>query len=102
MYGVVRCYQGASQLFDVLEQRKSDVEALLRGVPGFIAYNLIRSGDGGASITFCQDQAGTAESTRLAAGWVRENVPATASSPPQVTEGEVILQFWADQSGAAR
>ena len=93
MYGVVRRYQGAPQLFDELERRHTEVEDVLRGVPGFVAYYLIRAGDGGASFTVCENRAGTEESTRRAGAWVREHVPAAAGSPPEVTEGEVIIQF---------
>jgi hypothetical protein len=93
MYAVVRRYKGATALFDELARREQDVKDVISGVPGFTAYYLVRSGDGGASITICQDQAGTAESSRRAAEWVRQNVPNSASSPPEVTEGEVLYNF---------
>ena len=94
MYAVVRRYtgQGASQLFDELERKRADVEQLIRGVPGFVAYSLIRTGDGGISVTVCQDRAGTEESTRRAAEWARQNAP-TAANPPEVSEGNVIFQL---------
>ena len=92
MYGVVRRYRGASQVFDELERQRPEIERLLQGVPGFVAYYLIRSGDGGASVTICRDQAGTQESTRVAADWLRQNVPAAAGNPPEVIEGEVIIE----------
>jgi hypothetical protein len=93
MYAVIRQYLGASQLFDELARREQDVRQVLQGVPGFVAYYLMRSDDGGASITICQDQAGTAESTRRASEWVRQNVPAAIGNPPEVTEGEVLYNF---------
>ncbi len=36
MYAVVRTYsgQGASELFDLLEQREADVKEIMSGVPG--------------------------------------------------------------------
>ena len=95
MYAVIRQYKGASQLFDELARRRSDVEQVLRGVRGFQAYYLVRSGDGGASITVCEDRAGTEESTRRAAEWVRQNVTGAAGNPPEVTEGEVLYNFGA-------
>ena len=57
MHAVVRTYSGAgeTQLFDVLEAQKSDVEAALRKVPGFVSYTLLRQGDGGMSMTVCTD-----------------------------------------------
>jgi hypothetical protein len=95
MYAVVRRYTGAPALviLDEVARRQADVEEVIRGVPGFVAYYLIRSGEIGASVTVCQDQAGTTESTRRAADWIRANVPAAAGTPPEVTEGEVMIHF---------
>ena len=94
MYVVVRSYsgQGASELFDLLGQREEDVKNLISGVPGFVSYAAFRSGDGGMTVTACQDKAGTDESSRRAAGWVNENL-STPGSPPTITEGETVLQF---------
>jgi hypothetical protein len=65
---------------------------MLRGVPGFVVYTLIRTEEGGLSVTVCRDKAGTDESSRLAAAWVSEHVP-TPVSPPAITEGAVTLQL---------
>jgi hypothetical protein len=94
MYAVVRTYsgEGASELFDLLGQREEDVKTLISGVPGFVNYAAVRNGDGGVTVTVCEDKAGTDESSRRAAEWVRENVSATAN-PPVVTEGSTLLQF---------
>ena len=92
MYAVIRNYSGASQLFDQLEGRKEDVERVIRGVPGLVSYTLLRTADGGISVTVCQDKAGTDESVRLAAEWVRENITG-ASNPPAISEGDTILQL---------
>ena len=94
MYAVIRSYsgQGASELFDQLEQRNEDVKDLIGGVPGFVSYTAFRSGDGGVTVTVCQDKTGTDESSRRAAEWVKENVSATAN-PPVITEGSTVVQF---------
>src|SRR5919204_2506669 len=76
----------------VLGQREEDVKALISGVPGFISYAAVRTGDGGVTVTVCEDKAGTDESSRRAAEWVKENVSATAN-PPAITEGDTVLQF---------
>src|SRR5829696_7240696 len=83
MYAVVRTYsgQGASELLDLLGQREQDVKALISGVPGFVNYAAVRSGDGGVTVTVCEDKVGTDESSRRAAEWVAENVSATANPP---------------------
>jgi hypothetical protein len=94
MYVVVRSYsgQGASELFDLLGQREEDVKALISGVPGFVNYAAFRSGDGGMTVTVCEDKTGTDESSRRAAEWVKENASA-AGDPPEITEGDTVLQF---------
>jgi hypothetical protein len=94
MYAVVRSYsgQGASELFDLLGQREEDVKSLIGGVPGFVSYAAFRSGDGGVTVTVCEDKPGTDESSRRAAEWVKENV-GTTGNPPVITEGSTVLQF---------
>lgn len=94
MHAVVRHYSGngASELFDILEQRKGDVESLLRAVNGFVGYTLARSDDGGFSVTVCQDKAGTDESLRVAKEWIAKNAGNTGVGAPKVSEGSVILQ----------
>jgi hypothetical protein len=43
-------------------------------------------------VTVCEDKAGTDESSRRAAEWVKENFGAT-TDPPAITEGDAVLQF---------
>ncbi len=94
MHAVVRSYSGpgAAEVFDVIEQRNKDVTDLIGGVPGFVSYTAVRSGDGGVTVTVCQDEAGTDESSRRAAAFVKENVN-TAVDPPTVSEGDPIVHF---------
>ena len=95
MHAVVRTYsgKGAKDLFDVLEKRKTDVESLLRPIKGFVSYTLARSGDGGFSVTVCQDKAGTDESVQAAREWIAKNAGNTGAGAPAVSEGPVILQM---------
>ena len=94
MHVVVRNYsgQGASELFDLIEQRGDEVKEIITGVPGFVSYVALRSGNGGATVTICQDKSGTDESSRRAADWVKENA-STQVDPPVITEGTAFLQF---------
>jgi len=94
MHAVVRWYtgQGASQLFDELGKNLPAIEELIRGVPGFVSYSLIRMGQNGMSVTVCQDKAGADESVRVAREWIQQNIKVSAS-PPQVSEGDVLLQL---------
>jgi hypothetical protein len=93
MHVVVRSYsgEGASDLFDLLEQREDEVKNLIGGVPGFVSYAAFRNADGGSTVTVCEDKAGTDESSRRAAGWVKENAGVTVT--PVITEGDTVLHF---------
>ena len=95
MHAVVRIYSGAGgkKLIDVLEARKKEVEGLIRPVKGFVSYSLIRTADGGASVTVCQDKTGTDESLRIAREWIGKNASDTGAGPPTVVEGPVLLQL---------
>ena len=95
MYAIVRNYSGAGakQLFDVLEQQKAEVEATLRKVPGLESYTLVRSGDGGMSITVCKDKAGADESVKVAREWIKKNAANVPAYPPAIMEGPVIVQI---------
>jgi hypothetical protein len=95
MHAVIRTYsgQGAKELFDLLEKRKSDVEGLLRTVSGFVSYSLIRTGDGGISVTVCQDKAGTDDSVKKAKDWIGQNASDIGVNAPKVTDGPVILHL---------
>ena len=95
MYLVVRSYSGpgASELFDLLGERQDEVKDLISGVPGFVSYAAARTGDdSGVTATVCQDKAGTDESSRRAAEWVKENV-STAGTVPAISEGTTVAQF---------
>ncbi len=95
MHTVVRAYsgKGAKELFDTLEKRKADVEALLRTVKGLVNYTLVRSGDGGYSVTVCQDKAGADESVQKARDWIAANAGGTGVGAPNVYEGTAILHL---------
>jgi len=95
MHMVVRRYAGASALADAMVQREQEVRDLISTVPGFRAYYAARAGDGGAvaTVTVCDSKAGTDESSRRAADWVRTNLSGASISPPEITEGETYIDF---------
>ena len=95
MQVVTRTYsgKGAKELMDVLEKHKADVESLLRSVKGFVSYTLARSGDGGFSVTVCNDKAGIDESAQKAKDWVAKNAGSTGVGAPRVSDGTVIVHL---------
>ena len=72
-------------------ERKSVVEARPRAVAGFVACTLIRTSDGGVSVTVCQDQGGTDESSQVVRDWINANAADLNANPPTVSKGTVIL-----------
>lgn len=76
---------------DLLASRSGEVESMMSGVPGLQGYFLMRTDDGCASITICDDQAGTERSARIAAEWLRENAGDISGTTPDVVSGDVII-----------
>jgi len=95
MYAVVRIYTGAGakQLFDILDERKADLEAAHQHVPGLMSYTVARSEDGGVAVTVCREKAGADESVRVAKEWREKNAPGVSTNPPQLFEGAVIIHI---------
>lgn len=95
MQVVIRKYsgKGAKELFDVLEKKKAEVESLIRTVKGMVSYTLARSGDGGFSVTVCQDQAGIEESVQKARDFIAKNAAHTGASAPEVSSATVITHL---------
>lgn len=93
MHTVMRRYsgKGAAQLFDLLEHKKAEVEKVIREVPGLRSYTLVRTGDGGISVTVCDDEAGTDASVKIATDWIKANAAGVSAAPPTVAEGAAIL-----------
>ena len=95
MHAVIRSYSGsgAKPLFDLLEERKAEVESVIRSVTGFTSYSLIRTDDGGVTVTVCQDKAGTDESLQVARDWIQQNAADLRANPPAVSQGSVVLHL---------
>jgi hypothetical protein len=97
MHAVVRRYSGAGapELFEEFARTQGAVESLeqaIRGVPGVVAYTLLRTPEGGVSVTVCQDKAAADQSVQVARDWLRQNLR-TSANPPEVSAGDVLLHF---------
>jgi restriction endonuclease Mrr len=93
MHAVIRQYSGngAKELIDLLEKRKDEVKGLITGIKGFVNYTLIRTSDGGYTVSVYQDKAGADESVQKAKDWIQQNASNTGVSPPKISEGSVVL-----------
>ena len=96
MHATIRQYAGvAPTVFDTLMSRKADIETLIRKVPGFVQYDVVRTTDGMTTMTVCDTKAGTEASNTQVAEWIGQNLPALKSSPPVITDGETMVHFTA-------
>lgn len=95
MQMVIRRYSGngAKELLDLLEKNVAELQSVLRSVQGFVSYALARSGDGGFSVTICQDKAGIDESVQKAKAWIATHAGHLGASAPEVTVGNVMLHM---------
>ena len=96
MHSVVRIYsgKGAEELFDLLENRKAEVDQVMRPIQGFISYTLVRTVDGGFSVSVFEDKKGAEASMKAARDWIKANMPAgTTTNPPEIIDGTVITHL---------
>ena len=91
MYAVVRRYTAARDLTNEVNEKRASLEQTMQSLPGFVAYYLVNQGDAVATITVCQDRAGAEQSIQRAADWVKQNLPDSGLSAPEITQGEVLV-----------
>ena len=93
MHATVRTYsgKGSKELIDLLEKRNRDVKELITSIKGFVSYSLVRTADGGFSVSVYQDKAGADESMKKAREWIGQNASGTGANAPTVSEGSVVL-----------
>jgi hypothetical protein len=95
MHAVVRTYSGAgaNEFFDLLEKRSAEIDPLIRSVPGFVSYSIIRTADGGITVTVCEEKTGVDESIRIAREWIQENASEMGLAAPTISEGRVAMHL---------
>jgi hypothetical protein len=91
VWASVRRYENNPELGQVLAQRSDEIKALISEVEGFVSYYLIHDGSDTVSITVAKDKAGVDESTVIAMNWLADHAAEAPSSPPHITEGEVLI-----------
>ena len=91
----IRRYESIDQSRKSELVKKIDESLLptLSELPGFNGYSLIDAGDGVmTSVGFFDTAAQADESTRIAAGWLREQKLETAlPNAPKLTSGDVVV-----------
>ena len=97
MFTTLRIYSGMPGAATKIAAKKESIEKAFRAVPGFAGYRLIGTTDGLATVTICETKEGCEESARVAAQWLRENMPDLSPTSPQVITGESHLSFGANK-----
>lgn len=93
MYASIRKYIGAPALADELVKHQDEIKSVLRPLPGFHAFYMIKTGDGVVSMTICEERSGAEESNRVAATWLKDKLPTFANRAPEITTGEVRIHL---------
>ena len=96
MHVTFRRYEGIdkNRTDELVKKVGESLVPRLSELPGFSGYYLIEAGNGVmSSIGFFDTPAHAAESTRVAATWIREEkLESALPNPPKVTDGEVLVQ----------
>ena len=95
MHTVVRIYSGhgASDLVDLVIRSKPVAEEIMNSVPGLIHYAIMRTEEGGVTITSCASQEASDEITRKTIAWAEEHAPDLHAARPQVIGGTVAWEI---------
>ena len=92
MYATVRRYEGVTDPKEAARVVKQTFLPLVSDIGGFVAYYWVDAGGGVMlSTTVFRDKAGAEESNRRAASVVREKLASLLPNPPQITQGEVVV-----------
>jgi hypothetical protein len=93
MHATVRRYEGVdeSRTAELTKKVGETLMPTLSKLPGFNGYFLIESNGVMTSIGLFDTSTQAADSTRIAAEWVRdEKLESALPNPPKVTDGQVI------------
>lgn len=90
MYATIRWYTTNPELADALTKNRAEVEKAMRQVPGLTGYYLVNTPGGVVSLTVCESQSGTEESSRAASEWMRQNLSGLSGTTPKILSGDVI------------
>ena len=94
MHTVVRIYsgKGAAETIDLIIANKKDVKKLMHSVKGFIDYSVVKTEDGGFSVTVSKTEKASEAITAAALEWVMANAKTLKAKPPKVMGG-IIDEF---------
>ena len=96
MHATIRRYEGVDQnrTVELTGKVNDSLVPKLTNLPGFKGYYLIETGSGVlSSVGIFETVEQADESTRVAAGWVRdEKLDSALPNPPKITSGKIVAQ----------
>lgn len=98
MHTVVRTYsgKGAVETIDLIIAHKRDIKKMMHSVKGFISYSIIKTEDGGFTVTVSKNEKAADAITALAREWVVANAKHLKAKAPKVVGGKVSLSIEAN------
>jgi hypothetical protein len=95
MNTIIRRYESIDQSrkSELVKRVDEGLVPTLSELPGFNGYSLIDAGEGVmTSVSFFDTAAQADESSRIAAGWLRDQkLDSVLSTEPKLTSGEVVV-----------
>jgi len=94
MYASVRHYSlnpGHGKVEEAARDVQTGLGPIISKAPGFVAYYVLDAGNN-VVVAISIFESRTAEETAnsMAADWIKQHIASLASSPPSLSEGEVI------------
>ena len=93
MFTVIRSYTGVPSIAEDLRKHTREIETDITAVPGFIAHYLVKTTDGAASVTICDQKTGCDEATKRLELLIKKNLPNLKFGTAQVIAGDVSFNF---------
>ena len=92
---VVRTYsgKGAAETIGLVIASKKDIKKLMRSVKVFVDYSVVKTEDGGFTVTVSKTEKAAATTTAVARDWILKNTSKLKADPPKAAGGEVYLSI---------
>ena len=91
MHVVIRKYATSPAYIEQVRPKLTHLVETMRGLPGFVAYYFVETGDGITTVTVTEDEAGISASMDRAASWIAEHTPVDIPGAPEVTQGDALI-----------
>src|SRR5689334_9315455 len=90
MYTTIRRYNvKPDSTPEIIKRAENGFLPIITKSPGFLAYDLVNTGhDTVTAISTFEDRAGADLSTKLAEGWVKDNLSSMITEQPTIMHGE--------------